>query len=163
MATASIQTRARCSIDSGLPADSAFGQEDMEPDDVVTDIGHLTLNESVAPDGTSPKKPTDLEAALTAGRLDLADYFWRAHHTHNRGQPLIAYDLMKAAIQSRQLPVIRFLTERNVSVNCTDRNGETPLHQAAQTGCLDIVEYLATAGAQIDAVDCVSQLQGTGR
>lgn len=41
---------------------------------------------------------------------------------------------------------------------CLLQNGETPLHFAAQLGYLDIVEYLATGGAQIDATDHVSLL-----
>ncbi|THD25846.1 Death-associated protein kinase [Fasciola hepatica] len=147
----------RCSIDNGLPANVTISGEHMEPDDVAFGVKHVKLGEHSTENNTQPtatKRPSDLEAALETGRLDLADYFWRAHHAHCRNISLNSFDLMKSAIQSRKFAVVRFLTERNISVICSNEDGETPLHLAAQLGTLDIVEFLATSGAQIDAVDC---------
>jgi ankyrin repeat protein len=41
----------------------------------------------------------------------------------------------------------------NVDINCIDAEGLTPLHHACYAGCLDLVEFLLSQGADYDAED----------
>jgi ankyrin repeat protein len=37
--------------------------------------------------------------------------------------------------------------------NCKDKSAKSPLHYAARSGSLEVVEMLVNAGAELDAVD----------
>jgi ankyrin repeat protein len=46
-----------------------------------------------------------------------------------------------------------FLLQQGLDVNCRDKLGRTPLHYAANTGNMDVVELLIGAGALLDSAD----------
>lgn len=43
-----------------------------------------------------------------------------------------------------------YLEEENVDVDSTDRTGSTALHEASGSGCVEIVRYLISRGANVD-------------
>ena len=60
---------------------------------------------------------------------------------------------LHAVVQRRDLTWVRFLLQRGANPNIADRNGVTPLQQAAQLGFVDGVERLIQGGAQVDVSD----------
>ncbi|WP_353285220.1 ankyrin repeat domain-containing protein [Wolbachia endosymbiont (group A) of Beris morrisii] len=57
------------------------------------------------------------------------------------------------AAENNNKNIIEFLLSRGVSVNDTERVGNTPLHYAAWGGRLEAAEFLVNKGADIDAAD----------
>ncbi|MBR9984239.1 MAG: ankyrin repeat domain-containing protein [Wolbachia endosymbiont of Homalodisca vitripennis] len=57
------------------------------------------------------------------------------------------------AAENNNKNIIEFLLSRGVSVNDTERVGNTPLHYAAWGGRLEAAEFLVNKGANIDAAD----------
>jgi ankyrin repeat protein len=57
----------------------------------------------------------------------------------------------------KQVRVIRFLIQRGVSVNETDKNGVTPLHRAVRFRSLAAAKELLACGAAVNVVDTKSR------
>jgi ankyrin repeat protein len=49
--------------------------------------------------------------------------------------------------------VVVLLLDKGAKVNCTSKDGTTPLHLAAQDGCTDVVNILMAKGADVNARD----------
>jgi hypothetical protein len=67
-------------------------------------------------------------------------------------RPLTKTSLAHAAMKGREDTVRTLLTDGN-DINAGNRNGETPLHLAAEQGNSDIVKILLEQGAMVDAVE----------
>jgi glutaminase len=63
-----------------------------------------------------------------------------------------SYEMIFAAA-SGDLPKVIAMVNRNVSVNCSDYDGRTPLHLAVAEERLSVVEYLLSHGANADFKD----------
>ena len=71
-----------------------------------------------------------------------------------------ATDVQRArSIEERALAVetARYLVEHGVDVNAVGQFGWTALHNAAYQGLNDVIEYLASKGAKLDAKDGFGQ------
>jgi len=47
----------------------------------------------------------------------------------------------------------QILCDAKADINCTTKNGETPLHLSAEKGKVDMVKYLISLGARTDIRD----------
>ena len=57
-------------------------------------------------------------------------------------------------IKKHKISIInKYLTEENADIEAGDKDQETPLHRACQSGNLSIVQYLIEEGANIEAKD----------
>ena len=54
------------------------------------------------------------------------------------------------------MPIARLLLERGAEVNARNRDGRTPLHDAAVSGHREMAELLIAAGADLEARDSES-------
>lgn len=68
------------------------------------------------------------------------------------GETEYEWGLLHAAVQSGRAEVLRFLIAHGHSVNGRDRSGGTPLHLAVHFSRLDLVQMLATNGADLSLV-----------
>ncbi len=50
---------------------------------------------------------------------------------------------------------VKFLVEAGADVNIAAKNGDTPLHRAAQSGDVSVIKLLADSGAKLDAKNAV--------
>ena len=58
------------------------------------------------------------------------------------------------AVKDGNIEEVRYLLEtKDVDVNAKDKNGVTPLHEAADRGLADIAELLIAGGANVNAED----------
>lgn len=69
------------------------------------------------------------------------------HHKNQVGQQAINW----AAWSSKRLPAARWLLDRGANPSAACDSGNTPLHDAAQSGQLETVELFLAAGADIEA------------
>jgi len=60
---------------------------------------------------------------------------------------------MFAAIHQSRTDVAELLLEMGMSPNVSDHRGQTPLHLAALSGCIEIAKLLIARGADIDAME----------
>ncbi|KAL0119808.1 hypothetical protein PUN28_007921 [Cardiocondyla obscurior] len=62
-----------------------------------------------------------------------------------------AQAILSAAEKGNLEKIKELLNKNNLLLNCTDKDGYTPLHRACYGNNVEIVEYLLEAGAKIDA------------
>ncbi|KAG5454263.1 Death-associated protein kinase 1, partial [Clonorchis sinensis] len=98
--------------------------------------------------------PTDLQTSLRFGRIDLAERFWGdAAVNWNDCAEQVWFVLYENAVASCEIQPVLFLRQRGAPLDCKGEFGETLLHVAVKTGCLEILRYLITAGLDITATD----------
>ena len=62
------------------------------------------------------------------------------------------------AVTMGNIPQIEKLLKDNVSINCKEEDGDTPLHIAAATGREDVLKLLIDNGASLHSVDVSGNL-----
>ncbi|KAE8574094.1 Putative Ankyrin-2 [Halyomorpha halys] len=94
---------------------------------------------------------TPLEAAGLAYREDILCYLLSkgANDNPNRG----LWNVLFYPVVSEQRKIVERLLESGVDINGKDLLGTTPLHKAAQRGCIDLAYILMKNSANINAVD----------
>ena len=90
------------------------------------------------------EKGNMLIALITRQLFTAAEYLLTITET----SPKEMENLLFFAIDSQSLDTVKFLIEKNnVNINCSDSNGNTPLHHAAKFLIKDIIAYLVSKNA----------------
>lgn len=120
-----------------------------------THLIDILLNAGAQVDPLDERARTPLLDAVSAGFKQSAQRLLQAGASATTrdasGATLLAY----ASMHPRGLDLIERLAEHNALLHINEQSGSgtTPLHEAAQWGGPDVVRYLLTHGAAIDAQD----------
>jgi len=68
-----------------------------------------------------------------------------------QGQEFLTPNLVCKASEFFHLPLLVFMIENGIDINCKFKDNQTPLHYAAEKGHLSVVEYLVNQKADINA------------
>jgi len=94
---------------------------------------------------------TLLHYAAESGKLDFMKYLVLEQHVNAKED---VNGLTALHLGCVYLPVTKWLVEeQHLDVNAKESMGETPLHFAAASGALDVVQWLVQNGADANALD----------
>ena len=120
--------------------------------------GHLEIVKTLISNGADMEKPDRegfraLEIACTKGHVEIVKYLLASGV--NVHQERDGFTALHAAAASCRVEVATLLIAANSDVNKKDEagRGRTPLHWAAQEGCIDLIRVLIENGAEIDSME----------
>jgi hypothetical protein len=92
-------------------------------------------------------------AILILVLLVIPPNFWQWQFAGTFAKSPHAGELLNYAAVQRQVRTTRRLVSKGVPVTATDRYGNTPLHSAAASGSVDLLQFFSSRGADLNALN----------
>ncbi|KER29236.1 hypothetical protein T265_04085 [Opisthorchis viverrini] len=115
--------------------------------EVVCQNGFVSLEES------PPTLAGGKKLNLLSYDFDWCDLNTPKQKFHNFREQTVWFVLYENAVASCEIQPILFLRQHGAPLDCKGEFGETLLHVAVKTGCLEILRYLITAGLDVTGTD----------
>lgn len=96
-------------------------------------------------DGREKKIGGPIKAATRGRHLDMVEYLIK----YQDADVTEITACLPAAIESKQMDIVKLLIAEGADVNAADTEGNTPLYHAVHAGCVDAVNVLLVHGADV--------------
>jgi len=146
-----FEPRVKLLVAHGAPVDEPGRRDNTRPVDAALDFGNVAVADFLVANGAAPARRSPAQQFVTACVAGRRDEALALIAERDRLNPHAQNELVRRAVEARHPDGVRLMAELGFPLDLVTRN--TPLHEAAWSGDLELVKVLVELGASTTARD----------